>query len=166
MIADICCGPKSFWFDKNDERVLFFDKRSGSYPIKPDAGHPARTIIVSPDVVMDFEHIPIRCNTFNLLVFDPPHAKFGASSVMAKTYGRLFGDWKSMLRNGFSECFRILKPGGILIFKWHEWEIPASDIIKLACAKPLFGHISGKRAMTHWITFIKEQHNNALETDG
>ena len=90
-----------------------------------------------------------------LVVFDPPHAKFGETSIMAKTYGRLFGDWRGMLENGFKECFRILKPSGILIFKWSEFEIPVNDILKLTDEKPLFGHISGKRAETHWITFMK-----------
>ena len=154
-IADVCCASKSFWFDKEDERVLFFDKRNDSYPIKSDKGHPARTIIVSPEIVMDFENIPIKNNIFSLVVFDPPHARFGLTSVMAKTYGSLFGNWQSMLKNGFSECFRILKSGGILIFKWNEFEIPVKKILELTNQKPLFGHISGKRADTHWITFMK-----------
>ena len=28
--------------------------------------------------------------------------------------------------------------------------------LELTDEKPLFGHISGKRANTHWITFMKE----------
>ena len=70
-------------------------------------------------------------------------------------YGRLFGDWPSMLRAGFSECFRVLRDGGTLVFKWSETEIPLREILPLAPAAPMFGHRSGKRAQTHWLTFLK-----------
>jgi SAM-dependent methyltransferase len=111
---------------------------------------------VRPDVVGDFRALQFLDNTFALVVFDPPHATFGKSSVMAKTYGTLGGeDWHDLLRMGFSECFRVLKPGGVLVFKWCEWEIPVRDVLALTPEKPLFGHISGRRAQTHWVTFMK-----------
>jgi SAM-dependent methyltransferase len=157
-ILDACCGTRAFWFDKNDKRVLFHDKRSEECPIKPDASHPARNLVVSPDVVGDFTDLQFPNNTFALVVFDPPHATFGKSSVMAKTYGTLGGtDWRDMLQRGFSECFRVLHQGGILIFKWCEWEIPVREVLALTSEKPLFGHISGKRAQTHWICFMKDE---------
>lgn len=59
------------------------------------------------------------------------------------------------LRKGFSECFRVLKTNGTLIFKWNETDIPVKEILALTEYKPLFGHISGKRSNTHWISFIK-----------
>jgi len=65
-------------------------------------------------------------------------------------------DWQDDLRRGFAECFRVLKPYGTLIFKWNEIQIPVRDILALTDQKPLFGHKSGKRADTHWITFMKE----------
>ena len=55
----------------------------------------------------------------------------------------------------FAECFRVLATGGVLIFKWNETQIKVSEILKLTDQKPVFGHISGKRANTHWITFMK-----------
>ncbi len=63
--------------------------------------------------------------------------------------------WQEILQKGFSECFRVLEPGGILIFKWNETDIKVSEILKLTPYKPIFGHISGKRANTHWICFMK-----------
>ncbi|MFX7021108.1 SAM-dependent methyltransferase, partial [Acinetobacter baumannii] len=30
-----------------------------------------------------------------------------------------------------------------------------SEVLALTDQKPLFGHISGKRSNTHWITFMK-----------
>ena len=69
-------------------------------------------------------------------------------------YGALYSDWKDMLQRGFSECFRVLEPGGVLIFKWNETDIPVKEILKLAPVKPLFGNRSGKSSKTHWICFM------------
>ena len=49
----------------------------------------------------------------------------------------------------------MLEPHGILIFKWNEIQIKVAEILALTDQKPLFGHKSGKRADTHWITFMK-----------
>lgn len=38
----------------------------------------------------------------------------------------------------------------------NETDIKVKEILKLTTAKPIFGHISGKRANTHWICFMKE----------
>jgi len=63
--------------------------------------------------------------------------------------------WQDILRKGFAECFRVLQSGGVLIFKWNETDIKLSEILKLTEQKPVFGHISGKRANTHWVCFMK-----------
>jgi hypothetical protein len=60
-----------------------------------------------------------------------------------------------MLRAGFAECFRVLRPEGTLIFKWCAAEIPVSRILALTPERPLFGHKSGKNSKTHWIAFLK-----------
>lgn len=72
-------------------------------------------------------------------------------------YGALYSDWRDMLKRGFSECFRVLEPNGILIFKWNETDIPVKEILKLVDIPPLFGNRSGKRSNTHWICFIKSR---------
>ena len=36
--------------------------------------------------------------------------------------------WKDMIKKGFQECFRVLKPNGTLIFKWNECRIPIKEI--------------------------------------
>jgi transcription elongation factor Elf1 len=68
-----------------------------------------------------------------------------------------------MLRQGFSECFRVLKLGGTLIFKWSELDIPTKEVLALTPMKPLYGHISGKRSKTHWIAFIKEPEEQKVQ---
>ena len=79
----------------------------------------------------------------------------GKNSWMAKKYGVLGETWRDDLRKGFSECFRVLKEGGILIFKWNESDISVKEILELVDYKDLFGHPSGKRMNTHWICFMK-----------
>jgi len=91
---------------------------------------------------------------FNLVVFDPPHLlRAGETGWLFAKYGRLNDTWKEDLRQGFAECWRCLRNGGTLIFKWNEEQIPISEVLKLAPAKPLLGNRSGKK--THWIVFYK-----------
>lgn len=47
------------------------------------------------------------------------------------------------------------EPEGVLIFKWAEVQIKVREILALTPHRPLIGHISGKAANTHWITWIK-----------
>jgi ubiquinone/menaquinone biosynthesis C-methylase UbiE len=72
---------------------------------------------------------------------------------LAKKYGKLDKEtWKEDLKKGFSECFRILKPNGTLIFKWNEEQIKLRDILKLSNYKPIIGNRKDK---THFVVFIK-----------
>ena len=153
-ILDACCGGRQFWFDKKNPNVLFADKRIME-PKIVGSGKDARVRKCLPDKVMDFREMDIADKTFKMVVFDPPHLFLGENSFMAQSYGRLEKDtWKEDLRRGFSECFRVLKDDGVLIFKWNECDIPLKEVLKLTPYQPLFGHPSGKRSNTHWITFI------------
>lgn len=152
-VLDPCCGSRMFWFDKHDSRAIFGDIRDENHILCD-----GRALNINPDVKMDFRNIPYPQETFSLVVFDPPHLKnLGENSWMAKKYGVLNTTWKDDIRTGFSECFRVLKPDGVLIFKWNEDQIKVSEILKLTDEKPLFGHKSGKQSKTHWITFMKEK---------
>ncbi len=152
-VLDVCCGPKGMWFDKHDERVLYLDKRREThvniYPSGP------KSMTIDPDILGDFTDIKQPDNSFHLVVFDPPHIERNTLGEITKRYGALQGDWREELRKGFLECFRVLKPNGTLIFKWNEVGFSVKDILSLTPHKPLFGHKSGKKMMTHWITFIK-----------
>lgn len=154
-ILDVCCGGKMFYFDKTDPRVLFQDIRDMETTLCD-----GRHFEVHPDIQADFTDMPYPDNSFAMVVFDPPHLKYTSEKEstgwqMIK-YGFLRGDWRDLLAKGFAECFRVLKIGGFLIFKWNETDIKVSEILKLTPVKPIFGHISGKRAATHWICFIKD----------
>ena len=56
---------------------------------------------------------------------------------------------------GIRECMRVLRRGGVLIFKWCELDIPTREIINACGYEPLFGHRSGKKANTHWLCFMR-----------
>ncbi len=115
-----------------------------------------RSLEIAPDIEMDFRNMPFSDNSFHAVVFDPPHLiRAGKQSWLALKYGKLNQDWREDLAKGFSECFRVLKPNGILIFKWNETQIKVSEVLALTDQKPFIGHPSGKRANTHWITFMK-----------
>lgn len=150
-ILDACCGSRMFWFDKNNPNVLFQDIREEE--IEQCDG---RKLIVSPDVIGDFTNMKFEDETFNMVVFDPPHmVKLGKNSWMAQKYGVLLPTWETDLKAGFSECMRVLKPNGVLIFKWNEAQVTLNKVLDLTQFKPLFGHVTGKHGKTIWVCFIK-----------
>lgn len=156
-VLDACCGSRMFWFNRRDERTVFIDKRNETHflPDRSSSGG-IRTLEVKPDIIADFTSMPFNDESFALVVFDPPHlVGAGKKGWQAKKYGKLEGDWRAMLRAGFSECFRVLKKEGTLVFKWNEHEVPVSEILKLTPEKPLVGQRCGKTAKTHWLVFMK-----------
>ena len=73
-------------------------------------------------------------------------------------YGCLKGDWKEQLSKGFDECMRVLRPNGILVFKWSEQRIALADILKCFSQRPLFGNRCRKKGnTTHWLCFMKDE---------
>lgn len=156
-VLDACCGSRMFWFDKNDERAIFLDNRLEDHEVKDrSCKSGVREIIVSPDIVGDFTALPFKSDSFYVVVFDPPHLlRAGDSGWQVKKYGKLTANWEGDIKKGFSECFRVLRPGGVLIFKWSEVDIPVSRVLVLSPHKPLVGQRSGKAAKTHWLVFMK-----------
>lgn len=156
-ILDACCGGRTFWFDKNHPAALYVDIRRMKRRVIWQKGDDRRLFGVDPDEVMDFRKLDLPSNSFNLVVFDPPHLRKrnGKTGYIHTKYGSLGETWREDLRAGFAECFRVLKKNGVLIFKWSEGEIPLREVLKLTPERPLFGHPSGKNATTHWITFMK-----------
>lgn len=147
-ILDVCCGSRMFWFDKENENVVFADNRCIE-----DTLCDGRKLVIKPDIVADFRNMPFASKTFKLVVFDPPHlAKAGENSWLVKKYGKLSDNWREDIRKGFDECMRVLDDYGVLIFKWNEEQIKLTDIIDAIGMEPLFGN---RRAKTHWMVFMK-----------
>ena len=159
-ILDACCGCRMFWFDKKNPNVEFIDIRNEQRVVdigtRGTIGRKPR--VVMPDKIADFTDMPFADCSFYHVVFDPPHLlKAADGGVVTFNYGKLKNGWKSDLKKGFSECFRVLKYNGTLVFKWCETEIPLREVLALTNETPLYGHRSGKKAMTHWVVFMKNE---------
>lgn len=149
-ILDPASGGRMFYFDKKDPRVLFGDNRVFSGTLCD-----GRTFSVEPDEVIDFRNMPYKDGIFNLVIFDPPHLyRIGEHSWLNKKYGHLPKDgWKQCLKDGFEECWRVLAPGGTMIFKWNEHQISLSKIKDLFPDKPIMG--TRVKTETVFVVFYK-----------
>ena len=137
-----------FWFDKENKNVLFTDNRQLDTKLCD-----GRNLIIKPDIETDFRNMPFKDNTFKMVVFDPPHLiKAGINSWLGQKYGILPSEWQPYIRQGFSECMRVLEPYGTLIFKWNEEQIKLREILDVIDFQPLVGD---KRSKTHWLVFMK-----------
>lgn len=151
-ILDPCCGSRMMWFDRGHEGVIFGDRRRETITVT-DRSHGRadgqRTLVIDPDVLLDFRAMPFADESFHLVAFDPPHVvRAGPRSWLAAKYGKLGKDWRDDLRAGFAECFRVLKPHGVLVFKWNETQVKLSEVLQLTpCPPPLFAmHPAGRPA--------------------
>lgn len=155
-ILDVTCGSRSIWFNKHHPDAVYCDKREEECEAVFGRKDSKRKLEVKPDIVADFTNLPFEDESFALVVFDPPHiAGLSQKSWVAKTYGILPDNWHNILRDGFSECMRVLKPDGVLVFKWSEVSVPAQEVWDAIGQKPLFGHHSGKKSNTFWACFMK-----------
>lgn len=148
----MACGGRMMWFDKKNPNALFIDNREFE-----DSLCDGRVFKVKPDIVMDFRDLKFPDESFSLVVFDPPHLiPAGENGWQCKKYGSLSRKtWKDDITKGFSECFRVLKCGGVLVFKWNEHHVGVQDVIALTPVQPLFGHTTGRSGKTKWICFMK-----------
>ncbi len=157
-ILDPTCSVRSIWFDKNNPHVVHCDKRVEEIDLSGNNWE--RHFSIKPHVQMDYTAMSFPDGCFDMVVFDPPHLKDLTSTAwMAQKYGRLFPGWEDNIQAGFDESWRVLREDGILIFKWSVGDnenryVPLNKVLELA-PPPLFGHTTGKRDQTRWITFIK-----------
>jgi len=153
FILDATAGFRMMWFNKQHPNTIYLDER-------PEC---------EPDIVGDFCDLKqFADETFRLIVFDPPHIlrkdTFGGSGLRT-AYGWLTPEtWQDTLKNGFAECWRVLKPYGVLLFKWSNTNIPSNKVLKYAPTKPLFYQITAvkpqkvsgnKHIKDLWFCFMK-----------
>lgn len=169
-ILDVTCGDRTIWFQKHEPHTVYCDKRREEWEgmfgkaLNNDGKQKRRHLVIDPDVQCDFTDLPFEDNSFALVIFDPPHiVNLKENSWMRKSYGSLDGDWKPMIRKGFHECMRVLKPDGVLIFKWSDISVSTREIINVIGHEPLFGHRSGRKMNTHWMCFMKLDNAQQME---
>ncbi|WPC07995.1 SAM-dependent methyltransferase [Globicatella sp. PHS-GS-PNBC-21-1553] len=153
-ILDVCCGSKMFWFDKDNKDTTFCDLWPRYDEL--ESGH---KIDVKPDYIADFRDLPFEEQTYDLVVFDPPHLiKAGETSWLAKKYGKLNREtWQDDLLQGFNECCRVMKQNATLIFKWNEEQVSIGEIKKIISKTGLNMLFGNQRGKTHWIVLCKKE---------
>lgn len=150
-ILDPCCGSRMIYYDKNCPAVTFGDIRRLNTRLCD-----GRDLNIEPDIILDVTDLGFSDGEFDIVVFDPPHLiNVGDASWLKAKYGSLNKkDYQQWLNKAFSECFRVLKQDGVLIFKWNEDQIPFATSIAQSPYRPLFGD---KRSKTRWTVIIKNE---------
>lgn len=150
FILDPCCGSKMFYHDKESDAVMFCDIRELHTKLCD-----GRELHIQPNKLIDVTNMEDIANeAFNCIIFDPPHlVKVGESSWLAQKYGKLPVLWEEWMIKAFTECFRVLKPGGMLLFKWSNEDIPHKDVLR--CALPYLPLAGDKQGKTRWTFFVK-----------
>lgn len=85
---------------------------------------------MEPDVVGDFRAMPFPADSFDVIVFDPPHLPVAAASAeSSEQYVRDYGLARSSHGDNISDCFapflaeahRVLRPEGLVFAKLKDF---------------------------------------------
>jgi SAM-dependent methyltransferase len=150
LILDATCGGRHLWYEKDRSDTIYVDRRvlpKGTIPVRPNWE-------VRPTVCASFTKLPFSDETFDLVVYDPPHIirDTPSKSFLRTKYGELHStSWSDTLRGGFEECWRVLKIGGTLHFKWAESNVTLKEVLKLFPIQPLFKN----KHEVSWSVFAK-----------
>lgn len=160
QILDACCGGRMWWWEKDHPLALYMDVREaprGSVGELTGRQEWNPSWSCEPDVLGDFREMPFADGSFQLVVFDPPHiVRESPAGINGLKYGALPpATEQDHLRRGISECWRVLAPGGTLVFKW------AGDLGRVQPhfpATPIVGTRSLRKSSglgTRWFVFYK-----------
>lgn len=150
-ILDACCGGRMWWWDKTHPLAVYMDIRvepPGSCDVRPNWS-------CEPGLVGDFRAMPFDDGAFQLVVFDPPHLirESPKGGYLRLKFGALPLDTEQDdLARGFAECWRVLAPGGTLVFKWAD---KLARVEHLFPSTPIVGTRSPRGGQTRWFVFYK-----------
>lgn len=115
-ILDMTCGSRSIWFNKWEPHTTYIDRRKCEYTQTFGATQKTRHIVIDPDLIADFRQLPFEAETFDLVVFDPPHIVHdrGDNCWMTHKYGYYATKEEALesVSQGVDEAMRVLKVGG------------------------------------------------------
>lgn len=114
-ILDATAGSRAVWFDKTYKDATYLDLVDRRFP---------------GNELGDCRHTRFPAGHFDLVVFDPPHMNVGPNSEMAKSYGHFTTyQIRDLVRDAFAEFHRILRPDGLVAFKWADHDIRLDSIL-------------------------------------
>lgn len=160
LSLDATCSNRKMWHRQPPQNCIQMD-------IEPD---------VHPEVVGDLKNSPFPENMFDIIFFDPPHLyRFGSpppwwNDKQHTWYG--LGVSRQyiydLLFQGSKEIKCILKPGGLLFFKWCDYDILLSKA--LSCLVdfqqlmtiPITASKKDVKCRTYWIILQPETSSGDL----
>lgn len=131
-ILDATGGNRGIWFDKTHPGVTWIDIRKDMHP---------------GTLLMDCRKTSFREGEFDLIVFDPPHMAIGPKAQMAERYGSFSTAYiRELCALAFREFHRILRPDGLLAFKWASHDTSLERVLGMASGfDPLVGTTTASR---------------------
>ena len=181
MILDATAGNRTMWHKKDPPNIIFADME--------------RKLHVKPTIFCDTRQAPFRMQTFNTIIFDPPHL-WGGELDYTPTYPREIKRLKQKFKGkpftyyGWdkyqtriqlityiyyceAEFKRILKPDGLLWLKWNETKIDLNRILAIFADWHLLMQIKCAiekhtlgRADTYWVLLSKKNTEGTQTTLG
>ena len=149
-ILDATCGARMMWHDRRHPNTVYVDRRI--IPVgHPYRGRNRKDWEIRPDICASFTALPFRDNSFDIVLWDPPHIlQDSTRGIFPTMYGTLpTRGWEDVLRQGFDECYRVTR--GAVHFKWNDCRKPLKTILALFPIKPLYR----TKGSTTWSIFIK-----------
>ena len=147
------------WFNKENPNTVFMDKKKKI----EDFSHSKLNVRMSPDIQAVWEYLPFPDETFEMVVFDPPHMienrPLDCNSIFVSKYGLLRPQtYRRELFQAGKEFWRVLKKGGFLVFKWNDCSRKFDRVIQYFPNRPLFyqkSKGSAGQSSTFWAVFQK-----------
>lgn len=175
MILDATAGNRTIWQHKNSKNIIYIDSQ--------------RKLTTKPTIFADNTYTPFLDNIFSTIFYDPPHdwgSKEGyhpeyyieikrwaaKHKPFAFTYygWDVYQSYQELLHHIFKaqkEFYRILKPDGLLWFKWCEIRKPLNKVITLFVDWTELLRIYVKSptqtagtGQTFWVCLEKKQRND------